>query len=141
MIADAPLMAILTGGVYQSGNVGLEGISRDATPAAFSSGYLLPVALVRQRGNVPDGNIRDGMAQVVSATQVVEIWLYADSGAGYVAIDAALSRLYVLFEGHAFTDSFPCELVNIIDRQRDEGALRGSSLARQDWAIYEVLGD
>lgn len=139
--ADATLMAVLTGGVYQAGSAGLEGLGREATPGAFdASGFLKPCALVRQRGNVPDGNVRDGLAQVVSATQVIEIWLYCDQSAGYTPIDAALARLFVLFEGYIFADSYPVELVNVIDRARDEGALSGASLARQDWAVYSILG-
>lgn len=140
MIADATLMAILTGGVFTSGAVGLEGISRETTPAAFdANGYLKPCALVRQRGRVPDNNVRDYQAQKTSTAQVVEIYLYQD--VGYTAIDAAITRLYTLLEGHLFADTFEVQLVNVIDRTRDEGALTGASLARLDWAVYSILGD
>jgi hypothetical protein len=140
MLADTTLMQTLTGGVFTSGTVGINGITRDVAPTAFdANGYLEPCALVRQRGNVPDGNVRDGMAQTTSAIQVVEIYVYEDTG--YTNIDAALARMYVLFEGYAFSDSFPVELSNVIDRQRDTGALNGASLARQDWAVYSVIGD
>lgn len=141
MVADSALNLILTGGVYQAGVVGLEGISRESTPAAFSGGYLLPCALIRQRGNVPDNAVRDGMAQIVSTMQICEVWLYADSGAGYTAIDAAGARLFVLFEGYALPGAFPTELVNVIDRARDEGSLSGAGLARYDWAVHSILGD
>lgn len=139
MTADSALMLILTGGVYRAELVGLEGLTRETTPNAFdANGYLKPSVLVRQRGNVPDGTVRDGLAQVVSTTQVVELYLYEDRG--YTAIDAALARLFVLLEGHIFAGSYPVELVNVIDRARDEGALNGASLARQDWAVYSILG-
>lgn len=140
MEADATLMAILTGGVHVSGEVGPEGISRHTTPSAFDSdGYLLPCALVRQRALVPDGIVRDGQAQHVSAAQVVEIWLYEDRG--YSNIDSAIMRLFVLFEGVTVGgDAFPAALVNVLDRQRDEGALAGSSLARMDWAVNSIMG-
>lgn len=138
MTGDATLMAILTGGVYKSGTVGLEGITRDTVPAAFSGGYLLPSALVKQRGNVADNQVRDGIAQHTSTTQVVEIYLYQDTG--YTAIDLAKARLYVLFEGYQFNDSLPVESVNEVGRERDDGALAGASLERIDFAVYSVRG-
>lgn len=140
MTADATLMAILTGGVHKSGSVGIEGITRETVPSAFSDGYLLPAALVHQRGLIPDGTIRDGMAQHASATQVVEIYVYADSGAGYTAIDNAINRLFVLFEGYQFADSFPVEWSNSIEHVRDTGALDGAGLSRIDFAVYSVRG-
>lgn len=140
MEADGTLMAILTGGVYSKAEVGREGITRDTAEDAFdANGYLKPCALVRQRGLVPDGDVHDEIAQLSSAGQVVEIYLYEDSG--YGNIDSALSRLFTLFFGYQFSDSFPVELFNVIDRERDEGALKGASLARQDWMVREIQGD
>jgi hypothetical protein len=138
MTADSALMATLTGGVYQSGLVGVEGITRETTPAAFTNGYLQPCALIRQRGRIPDGQILDTLEQDTSAAQVVEIWLYEDKT--FSAIDAALERLFVLWQGATVTGSFPIELVNEINRQRDEGALKGKSLARVDFLVRSILG-
>jgi hypothetical protein len=135
---DVTLMATLTGGVYVSGTVGIDGITRDATPAAFSGGYLLPCALVKQRGNIPDGQVSDETAQIDSAIQIVEVWYYQDSG--YTAIDTAMERARVLLRGYSLTNSFPLTLANVIDRQRDDGALHGASLARQDWQVNNILG-
>lgn len=140
MDADAPLLAILTGGVYVSGSLGLLGITRETTPSAFdANGYLKPCALVRQRPHIPDLQVVDFTAQVASATQVVEIYVYEDSG--YTNIDSALSRLYTLFYGYQFSDSFPVEWLGTLDRERDQGALNGASMARQEWLIANVIGD
>jgi hypothetical protein len=139
MEADATLMATLTGGVYAAGEVGLEGISRDTTPSAFSSGYLLPAALVRQRSDVPDNAVWDEATQHTSFRQVVEIYLYEDRG--YSSIDTAAERLFQLFQGYQFTSpnpSFPVKLINKLDRFRDEGALKGNSLARLDFEVFTV---
>ncbi len=136
--ADAALDAILTGGVYAAGTAGRLGITRETTPGAFSGGYLLPCALIRQRGRVPDGAVRDGAAQTTSTAQVVEIYLYQDTG--FTSIDAAAARIYALLEGVAVgTNGFPAELVNIIDRERDQGALLGNSMARMDFVIYSLM--
>ncbi len=140
MAADATLMAILTGGVYKAETVGVEGITRESAAAAFdASGYLRPCALVRQRGLIPDGNVIDPMAQVTSATRVVEVWLYQDRN--YDQIDLALARIRALFQGYQFSDSFEVFWINTIDRQRDTGALANASLARIDFAVYSVEDD
>lgn len=149
MATDATLMAILTGEVWTpSGYIlspaivvghkaGLDGITREETAAAFDTdGYLKPTALVKQRANVPDGNVKDYGAQVTSTTQIVEIWLYQDRG--YDQLDLAAARLYVLFYGKLLAGSFELDLVNVIDRQYDRGALKGASMIRQDWAVYSV---
>ena len=76
MIADATLVAILTGGVWKKESTGVEGITRETAAAAFdANSYLKPCALVRERELVPDNAVRDPMAQVTSASQTVEIWL------------------------------------------------------------------
>lgn len=139
MLADVTLMAILTGGVFKSGTVGRLGITRDSAAGAFDAGgYLRPCALVRDRALVPDGVVRDAIVRAVSTAQVVEVWLYEDTG--FTAIDAALARLLTLFEGYQFTTGFPAEWVNTINRVRDEGALLGASMARMDFLIRSVEG-
>lgn len=137
MLEDSILMAILTGGVHTSGNVGLLGITREAVPSAFSDGFLLPTALVKQRGKVPTLEVVDFNEQITSARQIVEVWLYADSG--FTAIDAAKARLYTLFFGHTFDDTFEIRLANEIDRAHDLGALAGASLARMDWQVDSII--
>lgn len=140
MDADATLMAILTGGVFVSGSLGPLGIARNTAPTAFDgNGYLEPCALVRQRAQIADLQVVDQIAQAASATQVVEIYVYEDSG--YTNIDSALSRLFTLFFGYQLTDSFPAEWIGTLDRERDQGALDGASMARQEWLIANVIGD
>ncbi len=136
---DATLLAILTGGVYARGALGREGLTRETATAAFdANGYLEPCAVVAQRALVPDGNVQDQMSQQASASQVVEIYLYEDTG--YDNIDAAMDRIYALLQGYQLSGAFPLEWTNTVDRQRDRGALDGASLARMDWAIYQVRG-
>lgn len=135
--ADATLMATLTGGVYTSAEVGREGITRGTASEAFGTdGYLKPCALVKQRGPVPDGMLVEQGDPAASFTQVVEIYLYEDSG--YSSIDTALGRLFALLYGHQFSGTFPLEWIGTLDRERDEGALKGSSMARQDWLVASI---
>lgn len=139
MEADATLMAILTGGVYTKGATGVEGITRETAAAAFDgSGWLKPCALVRERDLVPDGAVRDPMAQQSSAGQVVEIWLYDDAGAGYSAIQSAKDRLYALFEGYQFADSLEVAWANSLGNLRDLGALKNAAMSRIDFVVYSI---
>jgi hypothetical protein len=138
MEADSALSLILTGGVYTAGAVGREGISRDTTPAAFdSNGYLRPCALVRQRTLTADNQVVD--VTIASATLVLEIYIYEDSG--FSSIDSALARLFTLFNQYQFSNSFPVEWIGTINRERDGGSLMGASLARQEWLIADIQGD
>jgi hypothetical protein len=138
--ADAALLLLLTGGVHVSATVGTLGITRDAVPAAFdANGYLKPTALVRQRNKVPTGDVLDFDAQIESARQIVEVWLYADSGAGYATLDTAAARVRTLLMGETLTGSFELRLALWIDRQRDEGALSGAALQRLDWQVDFIL--
>ena len=138
---DLLLSLTLTGGIYISEDVGVEGISRETTPAAFSSGFLLPCALIKQRGEFFTQDVVEYDSFLFSATQVVEIWLYEERD--YSAIELAKVRIMVMMNGHQFTDiisgTFEPELVNTIDRQRDTAALNGASLARMDWSIKSII--
>lgn len=135
--ADAPLNVILTGGIYIYEDVGVEGISRETTPGAYSSGYLLPCALIKQRGEVVTPDAKDYDTLLLSTSQVVEIWLYEDRG--YSNLDNAKSRLITILHGYTFSTAFEAELIHVVDRQRDESALKDSSLVRLDWMINSVI--
>lgn len=138
MEADATLMAILTGGVYPFGSLGLEGITRESVPTAFdANGYLKPCCIVKQRAAVPDGVLDDMITKEATTGQAVELWFYEDRG--YTNIDAGMLRSRVLFHGYRFNDSFPMEApTDIITRGKDEGALKGKSMGRQDWIVIDI---
>jgi hypothetical protein len=138
--ADATLLLLLTGGVHTASTVGPLGINSGTVAAAFdANGYLKPTALVRQRNKVPTGDVLDFDAQIESARQIVEVWLYADSGAGYATLDTAAARVRTLLMGETLTGSFELRLALWIDRQRDEGALSGAALQRLDWQVDFIL--
>ena len=140
--ADATLLATLTGGVWKRESVGVEGLTRATAAAAFdSSGYLRPCALIAERATVPDGVVKDLMAQKVSTRVIVEVYLYADAGAGYSALDTAAARIYVLLQGKQFTGSAEVELVNVVGRWREvDGPLRNAAGIRYDWLVPGIMG-
>lgn len=139
MVADATLMAILTGGVFAYGDVGIDGITRETAASAFdANGYLKTCSLVKQRGAIPDRQVTDTEAQLESIAQVVEIYVYQRRG--YDQIDLALARLFSLFYGYRFADSGELARINTLDRLTDQGVLKNASLARVDWLVNSVQG-
>lgn len=141
--ADTTLLATLTGGVWKRETIGVEGLTRQTAAAAFdgTTGYLRPCALIAERATVPDGVVKDLMAQKVSTRTVVEIYLYGDAGAGYTALDTAAERIYVLLQGRQFTASAEVELVNVVGRWREvEGSLKNACATRYDFLVPGVMG-
>jgi hypothetical protein len=135
---DSGLMATLSGGLYVYGDLGPAGITRDSTPAAFDpDGYLLPCAIVKQRGDIPTFEAGDTAGQVTSGNQVCELWLYQDTT--YTAIDAAKPIIYRLLQGAVLPDSFEIYLANTLSRQRDTGALQDASMERVDYVVPFVM--
>lgn len=137
--ADTELMAILSGGIYEQGEMTPEGITRETCPDAFDdvSGFLLPIALVKQRGLIPDGNVADFEAGAHSVAQTVEIWLY--QAIDFEQLDLAVPVVLSALQGVQLEDSFELQLVNMLDRQRDTGALMDASLIRMDFYVASVL--
>jgi hypothetical protein len=139
IFANTAIMALLTGGIYQSGVIGVEGITRETTPAAFDSdGYLLPCCLVRQRDLIPTSEVLDYIAQIKSSNQVVEVWLYQDAPL-YDVIDAASTLIYALLQGKPLPYSYELDLAHMVSRGRDGGSLTNASLVRLDFAVYRIL--
>ena len=139
MQADSELMAVLTGGVYAYGELTAAGITQDSTPDAFDSdGYLLPCAIVKQRGEAPAAPPFDVLTKAVAVNVAVEIWLYED--VFYVQIDAAKPILMRLFQGYdQLPDSFEVYLSNVLARQRDSAALAGHAMERLDFIVPFIL--
>lgn len=136
--ADSSLTAILSGGIFVSGDLGPAGITRDSCPDCFDAdGYLLPCAIVKQRGDIPTFEAGDVAGKVTSANQVIELWLYQDTT--YTAIDAAKPNIYRLLQGAVLPDSFEIYLSNTLSRQRDTGALQDASMERVDYVVPFVM--
>lgn len=95
--ADATLLAAATGGIYDYGETGRDGISRTAaaTSAAFDSyGVIKPCILLKSRSETPDGMLADDAERMVSLREVLEVWSYEDQG--YTNINSIAARIYRL---------------------------------------------
>ena len=86
LVADAPLMALLTGGAHTGTT-----IDRQNTPAAFNANReILPCALLRLPLDAPAGP-RD-----MAGRQIVEVYFY--QRIGYATIDQARARLFTIWQ-------------------------------------------
>lgn len=133
--ADAPLAALLTGGVYVGRDVPQEGINREDYPDAYgSNGLLQPIAVVRGRRVIPDNAVRVPQDKFVAVGQVVEIWFYDDKAAGWDTIDAAALLVYGLLQDEQISEAYNCTLVNRIVEERDP-ELGGACFVRLDFSI------
>lgn len=91
--ADATLLALATGGVWDFDETGRMGLSRTATPTAFTSaGIIKPCLLLKLRSTLPDGILQDDANQYQSAREIIEAWFYQDSG--YATIESMRARVY-----------------------------------------------
>lgn len=79
----ASLTALLTGGIYDAGELGRLGLTPD-TAGLYTGDILNPCAVIRWRGTSPFGPHFSPQSQ----RQFFEVYLYQDDG--YATIDSAL---------------------------------------------------
>lgn len=102
LVADAGVGGVntlLTGGIYTFGELGEHGINRRDNPSAFNGTLLKPCAVIKDRAQTPDNGIMNPDLQLVSYSQVVEIWLYNNRNAGYASLETVWNRIYGLLQG------------------------------------------
>lgn len=95
--ADATLLALATGGVWDWDETGRMGINRVNTTAAFTSGIIKPCLLLKLASSVPFGDIADDSRHLTGARDMLEVWAYQDSG--YATIKSMLDRVFTLLQG------------------------------------------
>lgn len=103
--ADATLVALATGGIWDFDETGRLGLSRTTTPDAYDSfGIILPSMLLKQRSDTPDFVLADDNTQYVSSKVMLEVWFYEDTG--YSTIEAMRNRVYTLLAMKQLPGSF-----------------------------------
>ena len=132
--ASTPLMAILTGGIYEQDEVGE--ISRQATAAAFDANKeLKPCALVAEGTELPRGGI-DHAGIGVSVQTPVNIYFYERSG--YSNIAAAMAISFGLLNGQKIgSATWRVEYENTVKNQVDT-ALMNASLGVQRFTVVRL---
>lgn len=115
---DAPLTAILTGGVHRA-----QEISRQTTPTAFDANKeLKPCALVKQETATPWGVHRD------SGRLYVVIYFYDRHG--YTNIEAARQRVYALLHRVKVTGSYEVRHADDVLDQEEESLGAAMAVSR-----------
>jgi hypothetical protein len=105
--ADATLLATATGGVWDFDETGRLGLSRGSTPAAFDANLTIkPCVLVKSRSINPDYILADDANKYVSTREILEIWLYQDSG--YSTIETMKLRIHILLHTVQLVGTFVC---------------------------------
>lgn len=140
LTANATLMALLTGGIYTSEEVGVEGVRRgvDApTNAAFDeNGNLKPCAVVVERGLVPFGQWRDLKEKITPTSQMVGIFFYQFRGHSEVAL--AKNITYTILEGIRLPASYELSWSFETAPLYDMGPVKNSTVLRQDWQVVSL---
>ena len=97
--ADATLLALATGGIYDFDETGRMGINRSnsATSGAFVNGVVQPCLLLKLSVSTPFGEVADDAAKVTGARDVLQVWAYQDNG--YATMTSMLDRVFTLLQG------------------------------------------
>lgn len=90
--ADATLTGILTGGIYDASELGVDGLTPEAAPSAFTGARLKPCALIRF------GTMSQTEIVGHSKRRFFQIYFYQQVGHGQ--IDLASARCRVLLHPH-----------------------------------------
>lgn len=138
-IADAVLVAALTGGIYNAETLGPQGVSRGGLPgtAFTAAGLRKPMVVVKGRASVPDGRIEGrGSSPYISIVQMMEFWLYDDAGASATVLESAASRLFTLFQFKPIAGAFDMKLAFRFEFDRSPD-FADSRLIRVD---YQIIG-
>lgn len=98
LVADADLMAVLSGGIYTPTDTGTLGITPATAPAAFDAAQKLkPCLAVRARGTNP---VAGGPAdRAVRAVRQVVVLYFRQHAADFEAIQDAEARVFQRLDG------------------------------------------
>lgn len=137
---NAPLVALMTGGIYSDQEVGIEGIHRgedSTTAAAFDeNGYLKPCILVRQEGRIPYSDVRNLKDKFVATNQMVRVFFYQFRG--HNVSEVAKEMVYGVLEGHKFSDAYPLWFEFETAYFYSAGPVANATVCRQDWNCVSI---
>lgn len=131
--ADAALVALATGGIYDYDETGPDGISRTTTPDAFDTNEIIkPCILVKSRGGTPDGALVDEGTKYLSIQAPLEVWFYEDSG--YTNIEAMRDRVYTLLHTYQLASTFKALFAGDVRAVRDTAI--DANVERSEFTVY-----
>lgn len=130
---DATLLATATGGVWDYGETGDQGLNPSTTPDAYDDdGRIRPTVLLRSRGPKPDGALRDSDGQYSSTREVLEIYFYEDYG--FSNIETMRNRVYALLHEQQLSGTF--KVLWSGDSPPIPDPETGASLQRSEYTVH-----
>lgn len=140
LIADIPLMAILTGGVYTEQEVGVEGFRREdgaPTENAFDAdGLIKPSVLIREGNILPYGDVRSQKDNFIAVSQTVMLYFFEMRG--HDQIDLAKERVKVILKDKRLGRSYPIWWLFDSQPVPDSGPLLNSTTLTQVWQVVST---
>jgi hypothetical protein len=134
--ANAPLIAVLTGGIYLVEQLVGGKLDRKFTPAAFTTGGgMKPVCLIRGRAETAFSRIKDSETQFRPVRQVLELYLCNDRDTGFAALESAETLIYGLLAQRRVANSWKINYVNRLSFNDPENY--DAATVRLE---YEVIG-
>jgi hypothetical protein len=137
LAGDAPLLAVLTGGVHFH-----EALSHEGAARLPSSAYdpvtrvLRPLAVVRGRALVNTFQLQQRSRQFAPVRQAIEVWLYDDRDAPAASLKTARGLVYALMHERPPIGAFECTCTAVYEdlRAPEYGD------ARMERLDFDVLG-
>jgi hypothetical protein len=136
LAADVPLMALLTGGIYNYEALKRNGIKGET--AAWNSGLMKPCCVVKPRPHVPFGDIKDAATQFSTSRQVIELWLYNDGDAGYTTLRSAQALIYASLHLRRVVGAFQLRFTG--DLAAPDPLLNDAATLRLEYTVIGHLG-
>lgn len=138
--ADATLIAILTGSVWDYPDTGRKGLTRLMSSKAFdeAKGIIKPCAVVLQLKEIPDGQIVNPTDGYNSTVTPIMIWIY-DNGftdAGYSHIEAAAGRIYQLLAYQQIGTMFQILFGGHVAKDKREPLLKDAAFWTDKYNVY-----
>lgn len=135
---DAPLMALLDGGLITFDQTKRNGIGLQDTPQLFNDfGFLKACLEIKETPDRPWGGIRDRTAKAKSTMTPVELWFLQDGDAGYVTLEAAKDRVRFLLDDVIIPGVGTAAWIPGGLRTKDS-SLDNASVVRDDYGIVRL---
>jgi hypothetical protein len=136
LTGHAPLLALLTGGIYNYEALPRNGIK--AKPQAWNNGLMKPCCVVKARPQVPFGDIKDSATQFTTSRQGVELWLYNDGDAGYTSLRSAQQVILTLLHLRRVAGAFQMRFAG--DLAAPDPELNNAATLRLEYTVIGHLG-
>jgi len=128
--ANNPLMAVLTGGIYNYEDTGRKGMNRVVLPFAYNeqTGLVAPVAIFLELDETADNQAVDAAGYQTTQTPVL-CWVYDSGNNGFGTVRTASQSIIKLLNFQQIPGAFQVIYQSVLQNKR-EPALNDASYYR-----------